>query len=417
MIKSLRKKFIIVAMCSTFAVLAAIMGVVNISNYCKIINRADQMTLLLAGNNGRFDMPPDFADESSDNPPQQDRPKADAMSPETPFSTRFFTVIMDADGNTIDSDLGKIAAVSQEEAEQYAKELFYKDSLKGFYGIYRYRITETNDEIMIIFLDCSQDLDNIKNFAVTSVAVSVLGLIAVFLLVWVSSKMVFRPVEKTYEKQKQFITDASHEIKTPLTIIDANTEVLEMENGENQWTKSTRNQIKRLSSLTQQLITLSKLDEGTDKMEQYEFSLSDAVADSVKSFDVLARTREKRLKSEIETNINFSGNEKALRQLMEILMDNAIKYSSDKSTINITLKQKGKKIYLEISNRTDNMPQGNMDILFERFYRMDLSRNSETGGSGIGLSVAKAIVLSHKGKITAYSEDGKRLKISVEFKL
>ncbi|MFQ9516583.1 MAG: sensor histidine kinase [Eubacterium sp.] len=425
MIKNLRKKFIIVAMCSTFVVLTAIMGVVNIANYSKIIQRADRMTELLAENDGSFEKKnneefkepgEDKKEDISDND-RKIREKPEGFSPETPFATRFFTVSLDEDGNVISSDMGKIAAISQEDGEAYAKEVFQKDSEKGFKDVYRYRITEIDDDIMIIFLDCRQDLDNSRAFALTSVAVSVSGLLAVFILVVIFSKVVFRPVEESYEKQKQFITDASHEIKTPLTIIDANTEVLEMESGENQWTKSTRNQIKRLSSLTQQLVTLSKLDEKADRMERSEFSLSDVVADSVEPFDVLARTREKNLSIDINENINFIGNQKEIRQLVGILMDNALKYSSEKGNIRISLKKKGKKIYLEVWNQTEDIPQGNMDILFERFYRMDSSRNSETGGTGIGLSVAKAIAVSHRGRITAYSEDGKSIRIMVEFKM
>lgn len=422
MIKDLRKKFIIVAMCSTFGVLTAIMGIANVVNYCRIINRADSMITLLAENNGSFggnfkaNLTVDF--DKNFKEPIDDRrfPRPENFSPETPFETRFFTVTLDEEGDVLSSDIGKIAAISRDEAEEYAEAVFYGESAKGFKGIYRYKITESDKGFMIIFLDCRQDLDSFKAFALTSVIVSALGLLAVFILVLIFSKIVFRPVEMSYEKQKQFITDASHEIKTPLTIIDANTEVLEMENGENQWTKSTRNQIKRLSYLTHQLVTLSRLDEEADRMERVEMSLSNVVVDSVDPFYVIARTHEKSLLTDIEEGITFVGNEESIRQLVSILMDNAIKYSIDKGNIKVVLYRKGKKIYLEVYNQVDNIPQGNLEILFERFYRMDESRNSETGGTGIGLSVAKAIVISHKGKIAAYSDDGSSLTIKIEFK-
>ena len=436
MIKNLRKKFIIVAMCSTFVVLTAIMGIVNIVNYGKIAERADRLTMLLAENDGNFDKGMMWDIKSIDKNPLEntddDREKSlyndktmnrkdvrrpDGISPETPFATRFFTVTMDEDGSVISSDMGKIAAITQDDAEVYAKNIFHKNAEKGFKDVYRYRVAEVKDDVMIIFLDCRQDLDNFKAFALTSVAVSTFGFLTVFILVVIFSKVVFRPVEESYEKQKQFITDASHEIKTPLTIIDANTEVLEMESGENQWTKSTRNQIKRLSALTQQLITLSKLDEGTSGMEKSEFSLSDIVMDSVEPFDALVRAGKKNFNISVDENIRFIGDEKAIRQLVGILMDNAVKYSLEQGNITISLKQKGKKIYLEVRNQTEEIPLGKLDKLFERFYRLDSSRNSETGGSGIGLSVAKAIVQSHKGKITACSEDGKSLRVVVEFKV
>ena len=434
MIKSLRRKFIIVAMCSTFVVLAAIMGIVNVTNYRKIIKRADRTTELLAENGGSFgkniegDSDRKGNENSSEKPTNQELPTDDndikdkkyghrpeEFSPEMPFATRFFTVTMDKGGNVVAKDLGKIAAIRQEEAETYAKRAFEKKSEKGLEGIYRYRIAEVDENTMIIFLDCRQDLEYARSFALTSIGVSVLGLLSVLILLMIFSKAVFRPVEESYEKQKQFITDASHEIKTPLTIIDANTEVLEMESGENQWTISTRNQIKRLSSLTQLLVTLSKLDENSGKMVRTEICFSDVVADSAEPFDSLAATQGKHLVMDIDENIKFMGDDKSIRQLVGILLDNAVKYSSQHSRIKISLKQKGKKIYLDVLNQTEDIPQGSLDILFERFYRMDRSRNSETGGSGIGLSVAKAIVQEHKGKISAYSEDGKSLKITVVF--
>ena len=248
---------------------------------------------------------------------------------------------------------------------------------------------------------------------VTTVSVSLLGLAAVLVLVVIFSRMVFRPVEESIQKQKRFITDASHELKTPLTIIDANTEVLEMESGESQWTKSTRKQIQRLTGLVQQLVTLSRLDEEKGVQDIAEFNLSEAIADSVQPYEALAQTKGKNLVLEIEKNIFYAGDEKSVRQLTGILMDNAVKYSSEKGNIRLILKKKGKKILLEVYNDADELPQGKLDVLFERFYRLDSSRNSGTGGSGIGLSVAKAIVQAHKGKITAENKNGKGLTITI----
>lgn len=415
MIKSLRKKFIIVAMCSTFAVLAVVMGAINIANYQRVVSRADEMTELLARNDGRLEMPP--VNNPMGNRAGRGMFRPEGMSPETPFSTRFFTVTLDTEGNVLSSDVGNIAAIDSDDAKEYAKKAFEKGKLKGFAGIYRYNIVKSGENIMIVFLDSSQNLDNFKSFALISVVASVLGLLAVFILVLIFSKIVFKPVEKSYEKQKRFITDASHEIKTPLTIIDANTEVIEMESGKNQWTESTRNQIKRLSYLTQQLITLSKMDEQSGIDVKSSFSLSQLVNENVDIFEVIAKSQNKVIKSDIEDNINITGDEKSISQLIGILLDNAIKYSSDNSDIKIVLTRRGKKVFLEVYNPTADIPKGNYDILFERFYRMDSSRNSETGGSGIGLSVAKAIVTSHKGKITAVSEDGRSLEIKIEFKI
>lgn len=408
MIKSLRKKFIVVAMCSMFAVLAAIMGTVNLTNYFHIIEHADELTQMLAENQGRLE-PHSFDKEKR----EVRKPKFEGFSPETPYETRFFTVTLDQDGTTLTTDTSSIAAVSESEAKKYAAQVEKEQKEQGFCGVYRYRTMTDGDETLLIFLDCRRELDNFKNLMITSVSVSVMGLLAVFILVVIFSKMVFRPVAESDKKQKQFITDASHEIKTPLTIIDANTEVLEMETGENQWTKSTRHQIKRLTALTNQLVTLARLDEGTQQMVHTAYSLSDAVSESVQPYEAPAKQQGKQLVLQIEEGITCTGDENSIRQTVGILLDNAMKYSVPEGTIRVTLERKGKKVHLTVWNEAFGLQKGNYEMLFERFYRLDSSRNSKTGGSGIGLSVAKALIQAQKGKIRAYSEDGQSLTVTI----
>ena len=417
MIRDLRKKFILVAMLSTMLVLTAIMGVVNFSNYREMLDRADEMTALLEQNDGKFPEEPSWHEQDdTETPPakpENDEKDKSRFSVETPFETRYFTVTVDENGEVTDCDLDRIAAVDEETAEEYTQTAQQKNKTTGFQGIYRYRVTETEDGAKYVFLDCRREISNFRTVLVTTISVSLLGLAAVFVLVVIFSRMVFRPVKESIQKQKRFITDASHELKTPLTIIDANIEVMEMESGESQWTKSTRKQIQRLSGLVQQLVTLSRLDEEKGLEEKCEFNLSEAVSECVQPYESLAQTREKNLTLNIEEDITYTGDERSIRQLAGILMDNAVKYSSENGNITLTLKKKGKKIFLEVYNDADDLPQGKLDVLFERFYRLDSSRNSGTGGSGIGLSVAKAIVQAHKGKITAENKNGRGLTITV----
>lgn len=417
MIRDLRKKFILVAMLSTMLVLTAIMGVVNFSNYREMLDRADEMTALLEQNDGKFPEEPSWHEQDdTETPPakpENDEKDKSRFSVETPFETRYFTVTVDENGEVTDCDLDRIAAVDEETAEEYTQTAQQKNKTTEFQGIYRYRVTETEYGAKYVFLDCRREISNFRTVLVTTISVSLLGLAAVFVLVVIFSRMVFRPVEESIQKQKRFITDASHELKTPLTIIDANTEVMEMESGESQWTKSTRKQIQRLSGLVQQLVTLSRLDEEKGLEEKCEFNLSEAVSECVQPYESLAQTREKNLTLNIEENLTYTGDERSIRQLAGILMDNAVKYSSENGNITLTLKRKGKKIFLEVYNDADDLPQGKLDVLFERFYRLDSSRNSGTGGSGIGLSVAKAIVQAHKGKITAENKNGRGLTITV----
>ena len=417
MIRDLRKKFILVAMLSTMLVLTAIMGVVNFSNYREMLDRADEMTALLEQNDGKFPEEPSWHEQDdTETPPakpENDEKDKSRFSVETPFETRYFTVTVDENGEVTDCDLDRIAAVDEETAEEYTQTAQQKNKTTGFQGIYRYRVTETEDGAKYVFLDCRREISNFRTVLVTTISVSLLGLAAVFVLVVIFSRMVFRPVEESIQKQKRFITDASHELKTPLTIIDANIEVMEMESGESQWTKSTRKQIQRLSGLVQQLVTLSRLDEEKGLEEKCEFNLSEAGSECVQPYESLAQTREKNLTLNIEEDITYTGDERSIRQLAGILMDNAVKYSSENGNITLTLKKKGKKIFLEVYNDADDLPQGKLDVLFERFYRLDSSRNSGTGGSGIGLSMAKAIVQAHKGKITAENKNGRGLTITV----
>ena len=404
-------------MLSTMLVLTAIMGVVNFSNYREMLDRADEMTALLEQNDGKCPEEPSWHEQDdTETPPakpENDEKDKSRFSVETPFETRYFTVTVDENGEVTDCDLDRIAAVDEETAEEYTQTAQQKNKTTGFQGIYRYRVTETEDGAKYVFLDCRREISNFRTVLVTTISVSLLGLAAVFVLVVIFSRMVFRPVEESIQKQKRFITDASHELKTPLTIIDANTEVMEMESGESQWTKSTRKQIQRLSGLVQQLVTLSRLDEEKGLEEKCEFNLSEAVSECVQPYESLAQTREKNLTLNIEEDITYTGDERSIRQLAGILMDNAVKYSSENGNITLTLKKKGKKIFLEVYNDADDLPQGKLDVLFERFYRLDSSRNSGTGGSGIGLSVAKAIVQAHKGKITAENKNGRGLTITV----
>ena len=224
-----------------------------------------------------------------------------------------------------------------------------------------------------------------------------------------------RPFLENYEKQKQFITDAGHELKTPLTILNADAEILAMDYGENEWVSDIQTQTKRLADLTNDLILLSRMEEEQTRLQMLELPLSDIAEETIAPFQAVARTQEKTLELCIQPMLSICGDEKSLRKLFSILLDNAVKYSAPQSTISCTLEKQKNLIRLSVWNAVEHITKAQTEHLFDRFYRTDQSRNSQTGGYGLGLSIALAIVTAHRGKITASTADEASLLITVTF--
>lgn len=416
MIKKLRIKFIAASMLSLFAVLFIIMGIIGALNYRKIVEDSDSILTVLKENDGHFpENREEFGGEApkSEKEPHGEEPQNSLFSPELPYESRYFWVELDKEGETLSANIGKIAAVDSAEAEDYAKRVEQKGKAQGFISTYRYLAYTTDRGTTVMFLDCRRSLDTFRTFVFTALGVSTAGLLAVFLLILFLSGRIVKPFSRNYEEQKRFITDAGHELKTPLTIIDADAEILEMDIGENEWLSDIKNQTKRLADLTNSLVTLSRMEEERAQYQMIDFPLSDMAEETVEAFSALAKTQSKTLRCDIAPMLSVHGDEKALRQLMTILLDNAVKYAVTESEISLTLKKQKKQIYLTVFNRAESISREQLSHLFSRFYRTDQSRNSQTGGYGLGLSIAEGIVKAHKGKITASTEDEKSLKITV----
>lgn len=405
MIKKLRIKLIAASMASLFLVLFVIGGIVGILNYRKIVDDADRILDVLEKNGGKF--PQKF--------PGMRKDERHGLSPESPYESRYFSVLLDENGNIILTDTSKIISIDTEKAIEYASEVWEKDAKRGFLDDYRYWKTSSNGEVRIIFLDCRRQLDNFQNFLLTTFGVSNIGLLSVFVLMVCLSARIVKPFSDNYEKQKRFITDAGHELKTPLTIIEADTEILEMDFGENEWLQDIKGQTKRLADLTNTLVMLSRMEEGTNRDIKIELPLSDIVEEVCHTFQAPAKVQEKKLDSIIGPMISMEGDEKAIRGLITILLDNAIKYTNENGYISVTLEKKKNRIYLSVFNTTEYISKEQIAHLFDRFYRTDASRNSQTGGYGLGLSIVAATVESHKGKIIAETKDEKSLRITVIF--
>lgn len=412
MIRKLRIKLILASMLSLLLVLGIIFCTVGILNYTKIVADADSILTILRENDGSFPM----GDHSQNNTDfLEDHPKGDhRFSAELPYESRYFSVFLSTDGSVISVNTGKIAAVDTTTAIDYAQSVVTEGNAQGFVEDYRYTVYIVGDEIHIVFLDYGREMGSFRTFLFTGVAVSLIGLLAVLLLLIFLSGRIVKPFSENYEKQKQFITDAGHELKTPLTIIDADAEILEMDIGENEWLADIQMQTKRLAQLTNSLIQLSRMEE-QPQVEKIEFPLSDVVEETVETFQALAKTQNKNLSSRIQPMLSLNGDEKSIRQLVTILMDNAVKYSDNGGKIEVTLEKQKNQIRLSVFNTADSVPKESLTALFNRFYRADPSRNSKTGGYGLGLSIASAIVAAHRGKIGATTQDEKSLLITVTF--
>lgn len=402
MIRKLRRKFIWIAMVSMIFVLGTIVTVINVLNYKKADNYSDKVISVLVDNEGGF--PKDFPVRPN---------QGDGMTPETPFEARFFSVMLDGQGDVVFSDVRQIAAITPQTAEKYAKNLFTSGETAGMYNDYKYRAKETDKGTLYIFLDCTREMNSFRGFLQTSLLISLGGLAVVFVLILIFSRIALKPVEESYQKQKHFITNASHDIKTPLTIINAGAEVIELEHGEGEWTKEIKKQTQRLTALTDKLVFLSRMDEENQKIEIREFNLSELICEAIEPYENMAIAKGFWFSFDCQSDIVYKGNEEMLSQAIALLMDNAMKYTNENGSITVSLRKTLKGIELRFKNTAKNVKEGNNNEIFERFYRADKSRNSKTGGHGIGLSVVKAIIMAHKGKISAYSADGQSMEFLI----
>lgn len=397
MIGKLRTKLIVVCMLSLFAVLFFIIGVSCAVSYRQLVSEADHTLDMLGANGGDF--------------PKGREPFKRA--PELPFESRFFSVRLSDDGEFMGIDMKQIVAIDQATGLKYARSVQKSGRMKGFIGNYRYAVRNIPGGKMVLFLDCRRNLSSFRNFFITSLLTSLFGMGAVLILIIFFSKRIVRPVMESYEKQRRFITDAGHEIKTPLAIINSNADVLELDFGSNEWLTEIKNQTKRLTTLTNDLISLSRMEEAQAHLEMEPLSFSELTENMVHSFQGMAAQQEKEFTVHTEPGLMVCGDKKSLERLLTILLDNALKYCPAHGRIDLTLERCKKQICLKLTNTAEQIDPSELPHLFERFYRTDRSRNSETGGYGIGLSIASAVAAAHKGKIAASTKDGYSLTVTL----
>lgn len=432
MTRTLQKKFIVTAMIAITVLLVAVLGGLNVFNALSNANESERLLQIVLRDEtsgrrehiqegGAFGEPPE-APATGDNAflldhfTDEDRREVEGfmgrggllsgeLTENDARAAVYFTVRFAA-GGSAGADVSRLADVTQADAIALAEPLYASGETGGTASRYRYAAcTQADGTAVYVFLDTASRSASVVRVLLLSL---LLGLVAwglMLLLVVLLSKRAIRPIAENMEKQRRFVTDAGHEIKTPLAIIQANTEAMELRTGETKYSKNIRDQVGRLSGLMQDLLTLAKADGIRTAETATLFSLSELVRSACESFQAPMELRALALDAEIAPELNYKGDRTLITRLVSILLDNAVKYASENSTLRLTLKKAERSAVFSLSNRCDALPDCPPEKLFDRFYRADEARTQSAGGYGIGLSAAQSIAQAHRGSLTAAYSD------------
>lgn len=406
MFKSLRRKFVATSVASVAIVIILMASTLNFINYYKMGQRVDDSLYEASKSSALVTI---FSDG------EEDMIVTKNTASKTPNNNGFSIAKIDENKNVIRSYRDDVLIKGKDDLQKLVTGAVNESSTSGYVGTYRYLKVNNDAGNLVLLLNTQRDLDSFHAFMRNSIIVSLIVILSVFILLVLISKKVISPIQQSYQKQKQFITDASHELKTPLAIIRSNTDVLELENGDSKWTKNIQNQVDRLTSLVNSLVVFSRMEE-KDTVEKVKFNLSESLHARIDDFEELASFQKKHFNADIDNNIYYRGEQQAIVQLMDILLENAIKYATKETNINVTLKKNKKYATMKISNKA-NVKKGDLRKVFDRFYRLDESRNSTIKGYGIGLSMAKLITEKHKEVIKAYAPEDGIFNIEMRFTL
>lgn len=412
MIKTLQRKFIVTAMTAISALLILLLGTINILNIYYVGNQVDKKLEMISQNEGN---PDNLPRDPGNMPPRE--PFGQKNEYDTFMASNFFVVRFDRNGNIVYSDVSRISSVSEEEAKELAEKVYAQNELSGKIDSFEYMVRDSRSGMgkVVVFLDTSGDIYSYIRVLFLSAAIGIVCWLFMLLFVILLSKQAIRPIAENMEKQKQFVTNAGHEIKTPIAIIQSNTEAMELYNGENKWSKNIKEQTVRLNELMKNLLTLARMDESTDNLIQSNFSLSQLLTDHTECFRETLELCGVTLQTSIQPMISFRANQEHMTQLISVLMDNAVKYTNEGGNVFVSLEENDKRIKLQFKNTCQQLPPVPPDKLFDRFYRADEARTQKDGGYGIGLSVAQSITETYKGRISAGYENGNTIAFTICF--
>ena len=407
MFKQLQKSFVKSAMLSFTAVLLVVLVAVNVVNYRQTVEQVDRLGTMLVNNDGTFPDAPEGGMAPKEHP-EHGMPKGMEFRKDDQMATRY-AVVRVANDEVQSVDQSHLVSLDETTLKELGLRLAQGTASQGWEGSLRYQVAKTDAGTMVVLVDANKETQQVSRLMMVTGAVFILCLAVVYVLVRLVSKRAIRPFVENVERQQQFIANASHEIKTPLAVLSANTDLLAMMGTEAKFVDSNKRQIKRLNSLVEQMLILSRYDEGEAATTKEEVDLV-AVTKAIVE-EILPVLNEKGLRVEFtgEAQTIITTNKSAMTELVRILLDNAMKYTVGEPVITI----ESKRTQLAIGNETEPMTKEQVSQIFDRFYRVDSSRNRTTGGSGLGLSIAQKIAETNDVQLTAELTSETRIRFVI----
>ena len=408
--KKLRVKIVLGVFLSATVVFLLTIIVFGLSTQMQLDHRSDSATELISTNGGKLPMFSEYKDL------KKDEQRITSYDEESPYRMRYFIAKTNDENDVVETDVEHIAAVDAVEAIDMAEDVLAKDQSTGYFDNYRYRVDKDNK--MVVFLDCSNELYSIRMLLLFISLIALAFVVMITIVFSFLSKMIVKPFAENAKLQKQFVTDASHELKTPIAIISANAEVLAYKDGENEWINNITAQVTRISELVNELLTLNRLEEVDTVTDIETLDLSGIMIKTADSFEEVLKNKNCTFEKDVKEGVSFNGNHAQIERLVSVLTENASKYVSDGGVVRIGLTVGQRYTTMTFYNTCEIDPQADFTHLFDRFYRTDASRTSKTGGHGIGLSIAKRIVDLHNGTISAIPQnDGLLFQVRLSNKL
>lgn len=407
MFKQLQKSFVKSAMLSFAVVLFVVLVIINALNYRQTVAQVDQLSMMLVENNGSFPEAP--SNNGVKEHPKHGLPIGQEMRKDDELATRFATVQV-VDGEVQSVDNSRLVSVDEATLKEKALQISQGTKQLGWEQNMRYRVGVTDSTKLIVFVDANREVQQINRLLMLTSVVFIICMGVVYIIVRRVSRRAIRPFVENVERQQQFIANASHEIKTPLAVLSANNDLLAMMGTEEKFVDSNKRQIKRLNSLVEQMLILSRYDEGEAAVTKEKVDLVAITKNVVEEVSPVLKEKGLQVKFIGEAQTIIVTNKDAMIALIRILLDNAMKYTVGEPVITV----EARKNQLSIGNQTEPMTEEQVSQIFDRFYRVDSSRNRATGGSGLGLSIAQKIAETNDVQLTAELTSETQIRFVIE---